>query len=94
MTLFRRLFARKGFRAYPINRQTVVYVEDGRKMNVAGEMLADGFSVYVRSIVAWNDSGGALIDESDRERIVGNIKHRWSRKGYASFSTEQVLGLG
>ena len=74
MTLFRRLFARKGFRAYPINRQTLVYVEDGRKMDVAGEMLADGFCVYVASIVAWNESDGELIDDSERKRIARNIK--------------------
>jgi hypothetical protein len=74
MTLFRRLSARKGFRAYPIDRRTVVYVEDGRKMDVAGEMLAEGFCVYEASIVAWNDSRGELIDDSERRRIAQNIK--------------------
>ena len=74
MTFSRKLVARKGSHAYPINRQTVVYVENGRKMDVAGEMLADGFCVYVASIVAWNDSQGELIDDSERQRIARNIK--------------------
>jgi hypothetical protein len=81
MTSIRRLFARKGFRAHPVNRQTVVYVEDGRKMDVAGEMLADGFCVYVASIVAWNDSKGELIDDSERQRIVRNIKASLESQG-------------
>ncbi|HXS95447.1 MAG TPA: hypothetical protein VN736_12655 [Candidatus Limnocylindrales bacterium] len=43
-------------------------------MDVAGEMLADGFCVYVASIVAWNDSDGELFDDSERKRIARNIK--------------------
>jgi len=65
---------RKGFRAYPISRQTIVYVENGQKMDIAGEMLADGFSVYLASIATWNDSKGELIDEFEKERIAQNVK--------------------
>ena len=32
-------------------------------MDIAGEMLADGFQVYVASIASWNDGLGGLIDE-------------------------------
>ncbi len=43
----RHLFKRKGFRAYPLNRALIRYIEDGRKMDIAGEMLSDGFVVYL-----------------------------------------------
>ena len=43
-------------------------------MDIAGEMLADGFSVYLGSIVTWNDSKGELIDEFEKERIAQNVK--------------------
>jgi hypothetical protein len=79
--LFRKLFTRKGFRAYPINRQTVVYVENGRRMDISGEMLADGFQVYVASIVSWNDGRGGLIDEAERERITQNVKASLESQG-------------
>ncbi len=37
-------------------------------------MLADGFEIYVASIVTWDDSHGELIDPSERERILQNVK--------------------
>lgn len=44
-------------------------------MDIGGEMLADdGFCVYVASIIAWNDSNGELIDDSEKNRIAQNIK--------------------
>ena len=65
---------RKGFRVHPISRQTIVYVENGRKTDIAGEMLADGFSVYLALIATWNDSKGELIDEFEKERIAHYVK--------------------
>jgi hypothetical protein len=43
-------------------------------MTIAGEMLIDGFQIYVASIVAWDDSNGELVDEAERKRILQNVK--------------------
>jgi hypothetical protein len=50
-------------------------------MDIAGEMLMDGFSVFVASITAWNDSQGELINESERARIVSNVKSYLEARG-------------
>ena len=53
----RLLVGRKRPWAGIANRSTVIYRENGRKMTIAGEMLADGFEIYVASIVAWTQFG-------------------------------------
>jgi hypothetical protein len=70
---FRLLTGRGGSRAGISNRGTAYYIEHGRKMTIAGEMLIDGFEIYVASIVGWDDSDGELIDESERQRILKNV---------------------
>lgn len=50
-------------------------------MTIAGEMLADGFEIYVASIVAWDDSNGELIELSERERILQNVKSSLESQG-------------
>jgi hypothetical protein len=44
-------------------------------------MLADGFEIYVASIVAWDDSHGKLIDKSERQRILQNVKSSLESQG-------------
>ena len=44
-------------------------------------MLADGFEIYVASIVAWDYSNGELIDLSERERILQNVKSSLESQG-------------
>lgn len=70
----RVMFGRKGSWASVRNRNAVVYWEDGRRMTIAGEMLADGFEIYVSSIVTWDDSHGELITDADRQRILRNVR--------------------
>lgn len=50
-------------------------------MTIAGEILTDGFEIYVASIVAWDDSDGELIDESERRRILANVKASLESQG-------------
>jgi hypothetical protein len=50
-------------------------------MDIAGEMLIDGFCIYVASIVAWNDSNGELISETERQRIAQNVKRCLEARG-------------
>jgi hypothetical protein len=78
---FRKLLWRQSYRAYPISRSMIRYVEQGRKMDIAGEMLSDGFAIYVSSIVAWNDSRGELISDLERERIKNNVQCSLERLG-------------
>jgi hypothetical protein len=54
------------------NRTSAVYYEDGRKMTIAGEILIDGFEIYVASIVTWDDGHGGSIGEAERQRILRN----------------------
>ena len=68
------MFGKKSPWASVRNRSTVIYCENGRTLTIAGEMLTDGFEIYVSSIVTWDDSRGELITESDRQRIVRNVK--------------------
>jgi hypothetical protein len=63
------------------NRTSVVYYENGRKMTIAGEMLIDGFEIYVASIVGWDDGRGGLIDDAERARILGNIRSSLEAQG-------------
>lgn len=78
---FRRLFGKRGPWAGIANRNAVVYWEAGRRMTIAGEMLIDGFEIYVASIVAWDDSNGELISELERQRIVRNVKSSLESQG-------------
>jgi hypothetical protein len=50
-------------------------------MTIAGEMLIDGFEIYVASIVAWDDSCDELIDEPERQRILNNVKSSLEAQG-------------
>ncbi|HXS95355.1 MAG TPA: Imm74 family immunity protein [Candidatus Limnocylindrales bacterium] len=77
----RVLLGKKGPWAGIANRSAVIYWENGRKMTIAGEMLADGFEIYVASMVAWDDSNGELIDQSERQRILQNVKSSLESQG-------------
>ena len=68
------MFRKKGPWACVRNRNSVVYRENGRAMTIAGEMLSDGFEIYVSSIITWDDSQGDLITEADRQRILRNVR--------------------
>jgi hypothetical protein len=70
----RTMCGKKGPSASVRNRNAVVYRENGRTMTIAGEMLSDGFEIYVSSIVTWDDSQGELITDADRQRILRNLR--------------------
>jgi hypothetical protein len=74
-------FGKKGPRADICNRRAVRYKENGRQMTIAGEMLTDGFEIYVASILTWDDSHGELIAPSERERILRNVKASLESQG-------------
>jgi hypothetical protein len=73
MYWIRRLFGKRGPWAGIANRHAVTYWEGRRKMTIAGEMLDDGFEIYVASISTWDDSKGELIDDAERQRILENV---------------------
>lgn len=50
-------------------------------MTIAGEMLDNGFQIYVASITTWDDSKGELISESERQRILQNVIHSLESQG-------------
>jgi hypothetical protein len=50
-------------------------------MTIAGEMLNDGFQIYVASIVSWDDSNRELLDEAERQRILQNVKRSLEAQG-------------
>lgn len=81
MRLIRKLFGKKGPLARIASRNTVIYWEAGRKITIAGEMPTDGFEIYVASIVTWDDSNGEPIDESERQRILQNVKSSLESQG-------------
>jgi hypothetical protein len=70
---FRRLLFKNRLSANIIDRQTVIYREGGRTTRIAGELLTDGFEIYVASIVTWDDSKGELINAPERKRILANV---------------------
>jgi hypothetical protein len=76
-----RIAGKKSAWACVADRSSVVYYENGRKMTVAGQMLDDGFEIYVCSIVAWDDGRGGLIDASERARILNSIKSSLESRG-------------
>jgi len=63
------------------NRNEVVYWEGTRRMTISGEMLSDGFQIYVASIVSWDDSNGELLDEVERQRVLQNVKRSLEAQG-------------
>ncbi len=63
------------------NRGTVYYFERTRRMTIAGEMLKDGFEIYVASIVAWDDGRGEIIGAAEHERILANVKASLESQG-------------
>jgi hypothetical protein len=77
----RTMFRKKGPSASVRNRNALVYRENGRTMTIAGEMLTDGFEIYVSSIVTWDDSRGELITDADRRRIVRNVRSSLESQG-------------
>jgi hypothetical protein len=50
-------------------------------MTIAGEMLKDGFEIYVASIVAWDDGRGEIIGAAEHERILANVKASLESQG-------------
>jgi len=63
------------------SRNAVVYRENGRTMTISGEMLTDGFEIYVSSIVTWDNSRGELITDADRQRILRNVRSSLESQG-------------
>lgn len=74
-------FGKKGPWAGIRNENTLVYWEDWRRMTIEGNRLIDGFEIYVVTIVAWDDSDGELVSESERQKILGNIQSSLKSKG-------------
>ena len=80
-----RTLTRKGIRAGMVNRNTIVYFEDGRKMTIGGEMIRGGIVIHRSTILSWDDSNGELITESERERINGNLMEYLKSQGEEVF---------
>jgi predicted P-loop ATPase/GTPase len=64
-----------------VNRDTIVYWEGTRSTTISGEMLSDGVSIYVSSIVSWDDSSGELMDELERQRVLQNVVRSFEAQG-------------
>jgi hypothetical protein len=77
----RTMFGNKDPWASVRSRNAVVYRENGRTMTISGEMLTDGFEIYVSSIVTWDNSRGELITDADRQRILRNVRSSLESQG-------------
>jgi hypothetical protein len=77
----RELLLKNRLSANIVDRKTVIYREGARTMRIAGEMLSDGFEIYVASIVTWDDSEGEQIDAAERQRITSIVKASLESQG-------------
>jgi hypothetical protein len=66
------LFARGSFRVTLANRNTLVYREKGKRLTIPGEMLANGFEIYVVSMTNWDD--GSVMTLLEREIVIDNLR--------------------
>jgi hypothetical protein len=72
---------RRGIRAGMTNRNTIMYLEDGRSMTIAGELLDGAIVVYTSTILSWDDGNGDFISVDERQRITQNLKRYLESQG-------------
>jgi hypothetical protein len=77
-----RLFRPKGF-SVSLDKGgcTFVYRERGRRLQVSGEAMADGYAVYASSIRRWESGSAEIIDDNERQRIATNIRNHFVDRG-------------
>jgi hypothetical protein len=87
MGWFGRVFGGNGYSvSVDEARSTFLYRERGRRIQVSGETMADGYAVYSASIRAWetgspNTLPNPVIDDAERLRIASNIRTYFVRRG-------------
>jgi len=82
MRFITRLFRPKGFTVSLDERRcTFVYRERGRRLQVSGEAMADGYAVYASSIRHWDNKPAEIIDDNERQRIATNIRSHFVERG-------------
>jgi len=82
MRFLTRLFRPKGFSVtLDKGRCTFVYRERGRRLQVPGEAMADGYAVYASSIRQWESGQTGVIDDNERQRIATNIRNHFVDRG-------------
>jgi hypothetical protein len=81
-SLFRRLRRRNYSVSLDKDQGSFVYQEQGRKLTVAGEAMADGWAVYASSIRQWESGPSETIGDNDRLRIAANIRAYYVDRGH------------
>jgi hypothetical protein len=74
-----RIYSDEGFSVSIEDKTHLVYRESNKNMTISGEMLINGFVLYVLGMVSWDD--GAPCDLDDRFRIVENIRRALESQG-------------
>ncbi len=58
----------------------MVYRSHGKKMTIAGELLANGsFAGYLANMKTWDD--GAVVAPVEQQQIINNIKRAFASEG-------------
>jgi len=73
-----------GFSVEVLGQTGLAYREANRKMFIDSEVLsgAAGMVVYRDTIRRWNPPYGEVISDSDRERILQNIREAFRFQGF------------
>ena len=75
-----RIYSSEGFSVGIEDRTHMVYRSRGRKLTIAGELLANGgFAGSLVSTTTWDD--GKPIEPTDQHQITSNIKQAFASQG-------------
>ena len=79
--LFRgTIYSDEGFSVGIEGRPHMVYRSRGKKMTIAGELLANGsFAGYLVNTKTWDD--GTPVATFEQEQIINNIKRAFASQG-------------
>ncbi len=69
-----KLLGRPSVRFLP-DRSVLEYKDSGRKIEIGGEILVDGFEIDVNSIVSWNDEPTKILNHSERVEIATGARN-------------------
>jgi len=86
MRFLAQMLRRKGFRVSLDKTHCMfLYRERGRRLQVPGELMADGYAIYASAIRQWESkpesAAAELIDDAERQRIAANIRAHFVDRG-------------
>ena len=74
-----RIYSDEGYSVGVFDRSRLTYRENGRRMTIAGELLTNGFVVYLATIGPWDN--GDDIDENKRFQIADRVQRALGWRG-------------